>query len=129
MDTEKILEKLNDNAKECVIKNRRKGPDFLLQIINLAGIIIWFFLLMLWSLCDKAGVRIFDFSQKIESYNDVKWLNIATTMSATMFVISAILLLLSFKRSRRRTDKIKISLLISEMIFFIVGILLLFKLY
>ena len=129
MDREEILERLNDNARECIIKNRRKGPDFLLQIVNMIGLIIWFFFLALLSICDKAGVELFDFHQKVDDINDVGWLNVAIIMATLMFVISAVLLLLSLKRTRRRTDKIKISLLVSEIISFFIGILLLFKLY
>lgn len=129
MEKNEILEKLNENSKECIIENRRKGPDFLLQLVNLSGLIIWFFLLTLFSACDKAGVEIFNFSQKIEGQKDIEWLNVAFIMATIMFFVSAILLLFSLKRTRRKNDKIKISLLISEVISFFIGILLLFKLY
>lgn len=129
MNTEEILEKLNENSKECVIKNRRKGPDFLLEVVNFSGLIIWFFLLMLFAVCEKAGVEIFNFTQKIEGAKQVEWLQIAIIMAAVMFFVSATLLLVSLKRTRRKTDKIKISLLISETVSFLIGILLLFKLY
>ncbi|MBE5812282.1 MAG: hypothetical protein E7314_01330 [Clostridiales bacterium] len=129
METREILEKLNENSKEFVIKNRRKGPDFLLQFINFVGLIIWFFLIMLFSVCDKAGVEFFNFSQNIESVEKIKWLNFGLVMSSIMFFVSAVLLLISFRRTRRKTDKIKISLLVSEMISFFIGIILLIKLY
>lgn len=129
MNTEEILEKLNENSKECVIKNRRKGPDFLLQVVNLSGIIIWFFILMLFAVCEKAEVRIFDFNQKLEGINQIEWSNIAIIIATVMFFVSAILLLVSLKRTRRKTDKLKISLLISEVISFFIGILLLIKIY
>ena len=129
MNTEDILEKLNENSKECVIKNRRKGPDFLLQVVNLSGIIIWFFILMLFAVCEKAEVRIFDFNQKLEGIKQIEWSNIAIIMATIMFFVSALLLLLSLRRTRRKTDKLKISLLISEVISFFIGILLLIKLY
>ena len=129
MDTNKILEKLNENSKECIIKNRRKGPDFLLQLINICGLIVWFFMIMLFAICDKAQVKIFDFSQKIENVERIRWLNIGVSIAALMFFVSATLVLISLKRTRRKTDKIKISLLISEVVSFLIGILLLIKLY
>lgn len=129
MNTEEILERLNENSKECVIKNRRKGPDFLLQVVNMSGIIIWFFVLMLFAVCEKAEVRIFDFNQKIERIKQVEWSNIAIVMATIMFFVSAALLLISLKRTRRKTDKLKISLLVSEVISFLIGILLLIKMY
>lgn len=129
MNTEEILERLNKNSKECVIKNRRKGPDFLLQVVNVSGIIIWFFVLMLFAICEKAEVRIFDFNQKIEGIKQAEWSNIAIIMATIMFFVSATLLLLSLKRTRRKTDKLKISLLVSEVISFLIGILLLIKIY
>lgn len=129
MEPIEILEKLNENSKECIIKNRRKGPDFLLNVLNFIGIIIWFFILMLFAICEKAGVEMFDFTQKIENTNDIRILNIAIMMASILFFVSASLLIISLRRTRRKNDKIKISLLISEIISFFVGILLLVKLY
>ena len=129
METNDILKKLNENSKECIIKNRRKGPDFLLQTINLVGLIIWGAWLSLFALCENAGVKIFNIMQPLEEIKNIELLNIAVTMAVVMFFISAGLLIISFKRTRRRDDKIKISLLISEVISFVVGILLLIKVY
>jgi heme/copper-type cytochrome/quinol oxidase subunit 2 len=129
METQEILEKLNENSKECIIKNRRKGPDFWLQFINLVGLIIWGAWLSLFALCENAGVKIFNIMQPIEEVKNVELLNVAVTMAIVMFFISAGLLIISFRRTRRRDDKIKISLLVSEVISFIVGILLLIKIY
>lgn len=129
METKDILKKLNENSKECIIRNRRKGPDFLLQAINLVGLIIWGAWLGLFALCENAGVKIFNFSQPLEEVKNAELLNAALTMAVVMFFVSAGLLLVSFKRTRRREDKIKISLLISEVISFVIGILLLIKVY
>lgn len=127
MDSNDILKKLNENSNECIIKNRRKGPDFLLQVINLVGLIIWGAWLALFALCENAGVKIFNIYQPLEEVKNLNLLNVAITMAVIMFFISAGLLLISFRRTRRRSDKIKISLLISEIISFVVGILLLIK--
>lgn len=129
MQTQEILEKLNENAKECIIKNRRVGPDILLQIINFCGLTIWGSWLILIAICDKAGAKILDINQKIEDVKDVNLLNVALVMASFMFFISAGLLIVSLKRTRRRTDKIKISLLVSEIISFLIGILLIIKMY
>lgn len=129
MEQQDILKRLNENSKECVIKNRRKGPDFWLQLINLVGLIIWGGWLALFSICDRAGVNLFDFNQTIDDVKNGDLLNIALGMAVTMFFVSAILLLISLKRTRRKSDKIKISLLITEIISFVIGILLLIKMY
>lgn len=129
MDTQEILKRLNENSKECIIKNRRKGPDFLLQLINLVGLIIWGAWLFLFAMCDRAGIDIFNFNQGIEDVKNEELFIGTIIMASIMFFISAILLLLSLKRTRRRTDKIKISLLASEVISFFIGILLLIKMY
>jgi len=129
MEQEDILKKLNESSKECVIKNRRKGPDFWLQLINLVGLIIWGGWLALFSICDRAGVKLFDLNQTINDVKNVDLLNIALSMAVTMFFVSAILLLISLKRTRRKSDKIKITLLITEIVSFVIGILLLIKVY
>ena len=127
MDTEGILKRLNENSKECIIKNRRRGPDIWLQIVNLAGLIIWGGWLALWALCEKAEIQIFNLNQKAREIMNAELLNIAIIIYVIMFFISAGLLLISLKRTRRRNDKIKISLLASEIISFVIGILLLIK--
>ena len=129
METREILEKLNENSKECIIKNRRKGPDFWLQFINLIGLIIWGGWLALFAVCESAEIRLFDFNQKANDLGKVELLNVAFSMATIMFFVSASLLIISLKRTRRKTDKIKITLLISEVISFIIGILLLVKMY
>jgi len=129
METQEILEKLNENSKECIIKNRRKGPDFWLQLINLVGLIVWGGWLCLFAICENAGIRLFDFNQRANDLSRVELLNIAIIIASTMFFVSAGLLIISLKRTRRRTDKIKITLLISEIISFVIGMLLLIKLY
>lgn len=129
METCDILKKLNQNSKECIIKNRRKGPDFLLQFINLIGLIIWAAWLALFAICEKAEIELLNFHQNKNSISNLELLNVAIIMATVMFFVSAFLLIISLKRTRRRSDKIKISLLSSEIISFVIGILLLIKLY
>lgn len=129
METYEILKKLNENSKECIIKNRRKGPDFLLQFINLMGLIIWVALITVFAICEKAKIELFNFDQTKSVISNLELLNVAIIIAACMFFVSAFVLLISLKRTRRRSDKIKISLLLSETISFVIGILLLIKLY
>lgn len=127
MEIQEILKKLNENSKECIIKNRRKGPDFWLQLINLVGLISWGAWLVLFSICESAGIELFNFGQSAQEIKNIELFDMAIIMASIMFFVSAVLLIISLKRSRRKTDKIKISLLATEIISFTVGILLLIK--
>lgn len=129
MEVQEILKKLETNSKECIIKDRRKGPDFLLNVINIVGFGIWGALLILIAICDTAGIKFFNINQELEEIKNINLLNVAISMTVVMFFVSAILVMVSLKRTRRRADKIRISLLISEVILFIIGILLLVKLH
>lgn len=129
MRPEDIQRKLNENSKECIIVNRRKGPDAILQIVNLMGLIICIGWISLIAICEKAEVYLFNLEQKKDNVGDMELLNIAMALAIVMFFLSAGLLLISLKRTRRRGDKIKISLLASEVISFVIGILLLVKFY
>lgn len=128
MEVQEILKKLETNSKECIIKDRRKGPDFLLNVINIVGFGIWGALLILIAICDTAGVKFFSINQELEEIKNINLLNVAISMTVVMFFVSAILVMVSLKRTRRRADKIRISLLISEVILFVIGILLFIKL-
>jgi len=127
MEIQEMLNKLNENSKECIIKNRRKGPDFWLQLINLVGLISWGSWLSLFSICESAGIELFNLGQSAQEIKNIELFDMAIIMASIMFFVSAVLLIISLKRSRRKTDKIKISLLITEIISFTVGILLLIK--
>ena len=129
MEDNLLLSSLEKNSKECVVENRRKGPDFLLVLINAFCYLVWAFLLIVMSLCDGAGIAFHKINLiKLEDIN-ISFVNIAINFSAIIFLVSWILLMLSFRRCRRRTDKIKISIFIGEIVSFMIWILLVNKVY
>lgn len=129
MEDELLLKSLNENSKECVIQNRRKGPDFLLTIVNIFNFCIWAMLLIVMSICDNAGFSFFNYKNISMETMNLNFVNIALKFTAALFVVSFVLMFLSFKRCRRRTDKIKTSIFVGEIFSFVIWMCLVFKIY
>lgn len=129
MEDEILLNSLKEKSKDCIVKDRRKGSDFLLNILNIFSFLIWGILLFIMSICEWAGIDFCDYkSIEIENIN-LDFVNIAINISAVLFMLSSIFILLSFKRCRRRKDKIKASMFIGEIFSFFIWMLLVTKVY
>ena len=129
MVDEKLIDSLDSQVEDCVIKNRRKGNDFILNIVNLFSYFVWGILLILPALCQKARVGISNLKYITRQNMELDFAKLALNFSIVVFVLSFTLLMLSFKRCRRRGDKIKTSLFFGEIVSFFVGVYFLLKLY
>ena len=128
----KSLEK--DKTDVIVPIERRKGKDFRLKFINIMCFIIWTILFIIIAIIEKAGVS---FAYIAE--NDLLWVNIAfwkaNLLNAAFIctiiciIICSLCIILNFTRLKRRSDRIKKSLIVGELFCFIIGIFLIFKLY
>ena len=59
--------------------------------------------------------------------NNMLWVSLIITI--VLFVLCMVSIILNIMRSRRKTDKISMSLILCELFSFLVGIFLLFKIY
>lgn len=130
-----IKKSLDQNEKEVIIpENRRKGNDGILQFINLMCILIWGALFIIVAIITKAGK-----SMKYISENGLLWLpsefweinllKVSLIVTIACICICTMTIILNFTRHRRRTDRIKRSLIIGEILAFIIGIFLILKLF
>jgi len=130
MEEENILLKsLDEKANECIVKNRRKGPDFLMNLLNIFNYSTWAILLVIFAISENAGVKFFVSDNVFLEDMNLEFVNIAIKFAAVLFILSFILILLSLKRCRRRDDKIKTSIFIGEIVSFAVWMYFVFKLY
>jgi len=129
MEDEMLLDSLEKQSKECFIKNRRKSSDFLLTLVNIFNYLVWGILLVIIAFCDNAGIKFFSMDNILIEELNLHFVNAAIKLSAILFIISFVLLMLSFKRCRRRTDKIKTSIFLGEIVSFIIWMLLVSKIY
>ena len=130
-----IKKSLEKNNKDVYVPvERRKGNDGILNFINLICFLIWGAMFIIFSLIVKAGRSVAYISK-----NDLLWLsstfwrtnllNIALFVTIGSIVVCTICIILNFTRHRRRTDRIKKSLIIGEAVCFIIGIFLILKLF
>lgn len=132
-DNEKLIHSLDEKAGKFKIVERRKRKDNLLQIINFACFYVWALFFLALCIVEKAGNRsigyIFKEQIKIKDGFDTQMLYIALRFSVILFFVCVVCFFVSLKRTRRRTDKIKISFFICELVTFLLGIFLLYKIY
>lgn len=129
MEDEILLNSLKEKSEDCIVNDRRKGADFLLTLINIFSFCVWGILLLIMSVCDGAGIDFFEYNAiSLENIN-LDFVHIAINISAGLFIVSCIFILLSFKRCRRRSDKLKASIFIGEILSFFIWMLLVIKIY
>lgn len=128
MEPDKILKRLEENSGECIIKNKRKTLDILFNTIRFSSILFWIFIFGILIICDEKMIMIFDINQKANIMNEYRNLIFVVNATLVFFGINFIMCIIALKRARRKSDEIlKKSLMASEVVFAIIGILLLVK--
>ncbi len=98
--------------------NARKGPDIIIKLIDLSSIILWGILLLSIGFIISAkpqSMTLFDhlFKTTVREYWDFRLLQSALIISLVQFCLSLFSLYLNSKRLKRKTDRIRISIVIS----------------
>jgi len=130
-----IKKSLESNAEEVYVpKERRKGEDGILQFINLFSFTAWGILLAVFAIITKAGESAANIHE-----NQLLWVSAefwhkeylqgALVLTIFCILICTITIILNLMRNRRRSDRIKKSIIIYEIIAFAIGIFLILKLY
>lgn len=129
-----IKKSLDQKEQEVIVpEERRKGEDGILQFINLMCIWLWGILLIILAIIAKAGKNINYITQNKllwapSEFWAVDLLKTALIATAICIVFCTITIILSFTRHRRRSDRINRSLVICEILSFIIGLFLIIKL-
>lgn len=130
-----IKKSLEKESGEVYIPNeRRRGNDGRLKFINLMCFFIWGIVVFIFAIIEKAGNSISyiisnDLLWKTSEFWKIDFLKLALIVTICSIVICTICILLNLTRYRRRSDRIKKSLIIAEIISFIIGIFLILKLF
>jgi len=128
----KSLEK--DKTDVYIPIERRKGKDTILKFINFICFLGWIVVVLILAIIEKAGNSILyitknDLLFQPSNFWNVRLLNKALIATIACFCVCAICIILNFTRHKRRTDRIKRSLIYCQLICFIIGIFLILKLY
>ena len=128
----KSLEK--DKSDVYVPVERRKGNDTRLKFINLMCFLLWSVLFMIMAVIEKAGKSIVNITQNDLLWKDLSFwesnlLGLALSITIGCIIVCSICIILNLTRYKRRSDRIRKSLILCEIIFFIIGIFLSFKLF
>lgn len=127
----KSLEK--ESTDVCVPVERRKKPDNRLNFINLMSFCVWQIIIIIIAVISEARSLI-----KVNQYANLLsplefWrkdlLNVALILTVCSCLICMISIILNFTRHKRRTDRIKKSLIICQILSFSIGLFLIIKLY
>lgn len=130
-----IKKSLEKESGEVYIPNeRRRGNDTRLKFINLMCFFIWGIVIFILALIEKAGKSISniisnDLLWKTAEFWQMDFLKLALIVTICSVAICTICIILNLTRYRRRSDRIKKSLIIAEIISFIIGIFLMLKIF
>ena len=130
-----IKKSLDKEQKDLYIPvERRKGEDGILKFINLVCFLSWGTIFIIFSIIVKAGRSVAYIKQ-----HDLLWLSsrfwrinlleIALFVTFGCIIVCMMSIILNFTRHRRKSDRIKRSLIICEIISFIFGAFLILKIY
>lgn len=98
--------------------DKRKGPDLILRLISLSSIILWGFIILNFCVILSAKPEFESFFDRllnltVRDYWDYRLLNISLVTSLIQFILSVLALFLNTRRLKRKTDRIRASIIIS----------------
>ena len=108
-----IKKSLESNCDEVYVpRERRKGDDGILNFINFVSFTVWVLIIILL----VAVIKMKDSAMQMwhQSY-----LSVAVLLTVVCFTICTLTIVLNFMRHRRRSDRIKRSIVIYELITFV----------
>lgn len=130
-----IKKSLESKKTEVYVpKERRKGEDGVLKFINLMSFLVWGAVFIVFAVITKAGRSIaYIKNQELLWVGSDFWksdlLIMALIMTIVCIGICTVTIILNFTRHRRRTDRIKKSVIFCELISFAIGAFLILKLF
>jgi hypothetical protein len=107
-------------------KERRQKPDFICSWLEVSVALVWFVLFIIILLFQKAQPRdqtFFDRLLSVELQDTLNYGYLAPIiyLLVLLLVLSAVSLILNFKRLKRSTDHIRVSYIIS-LVFSVIGL-------
>ena len=130
-----IKKSLDKDKKDLYIPvERRKGEDGVLKFINLVCFLSWGVVFIIFSIIVKAGrsvayIKQHDLLWLSSNFWRINLLEIALFVTFGCIVVCMMSIILNFTRHRRKSDRIKRSLIICEILCFIFGAFLILKIY
>lgn len=105
--------------------DKRKGPDLILRLISLSSIILWGFIILNFCVILSAKPEFESFFDRllnltVRDYWDYRLLHISLVTSLTQFILSVLALFLNTRRLKRKTDRIRASIIIISLVLSII---------
>lgn len=129
-----IKKSLEKNKTDVFVPvERRKGNDFIISCINLICFLCWEVVVIVIFIIVQAGKNGIYISDNLlwmtSRFWNVDLLNIALILTISCFLVCLICMILNFTRHRRRTDRIRKSLIFCQLICLVIGAVLILSLY
>jgi hypothetical protein len=113
------------NTKEVnrgMMKNRRRGPDALVRLITIFSVCTWLVIIVVFALYESSKPT-FSSSSYFYKHVEATGGGIASTVAKLLLTINLILciwgIVANIMRSRRKSDRFHVSLVVSTIITFI----------
>lgn len=107
------------------MQNKRRGPDFVLKVINTISGVSWLLVFMVFVVIAMAKPKFQGFSRGMGTIHgtwDTTLLNIVAGLLVLLIALSAVGIIFNFLRMKRKTDRIRATLVLSG-ILALVGLL------
>ncbi len=112
------------------MQNKRRGPDFVLKVINVVSGVSWIILVLAIVVVSIAKPKFQGFSRgmgTIQSSWDTSLLGVVAVLLVLLIALSVVGIVFNFLRMKRKTDHIRVTLVLSGIFAFIGLLLLLFN--
>ncbi len=96
--------------------NRRRGPDFVIKVINGIAGTAWVFIFMIFVFISLAKPKLQGFKKgmgAIKGAWDTGWLDVVFFLLIFLVVLSVLGIVFNFTRMKRKTDRVKATLVLS----------------
>lgn len=109
------------------MQNKRRGPDFVIKVINTLSGVSWVIIFLVIIFISIAKPKFQGFSRgmgTIQGTWDASLLGIVAVLLVLLIALSVVGIIFNFLRMKRKTDRIRVTLVLSG-VFALMGLLIL----
>jgi hypothetical protein len=112
------------------MQNKRRGPDFVIKVINTISGVSWILIFLVFLFISMAKPKFQGFSRgmgTIQGSWDAALLNVVAGLLVLLIALSAVGIIFNFLRMKRKTDRIRATLVLSGVLALVGLLALIFR--
>ncbi len=112
------------------MQNKRRGPDFVIKVINTISGVSWLLIFLVFLFISMAKPRFEGFSRGMGTIHgtwDSNLLAVVAGLLVLLVALSAVGIIFNFLRMKRKSDRIRATLVLSGVLAFIGLLVMIFR--